>query len=55
MDQVIEGVISIIKGLEPKKRRSFFKRLVSSGVLTEDEQDILIIESRRGGPTRPIK
>lgn len=55
MDQVIEGVLTIIKGFDPRKRRIFFKKLVGSGLLTEDEQDILIIESRRGGPTRPIE
>ena len=55
MDQVIDGMLTIIQGLEPRKRREFFQELLNSGMLSRDEQDILVIESRRGGPTRPLE
>ena len=40
---------------EPAERRQFVRELLSSGVLTEDEEDALVIESRRGGPTRSLE
>jgi hypothetical protein len=55
MDQVIEGMLKIIQGLEPRKRRKFFRELLNSGMLSKDEQDILVIESRRDGPARPLE
>jgi hypothetical protein len=54
MTKVVEGVLTIVKGLKANERKQFLRGLVSSGVLTEDEQDVLVIESRRGGPTRPL-
>jgi len=55
MDQVIEGLVTIIRGLDNKKRRELFKNLASNGILTEDEQDIITIESRRGGAATPLE
>ncbi len=54
MTQVVEGIITIVQGLSRKSRREFVRRLVESGVLSEDEQDLLLIESRRRGRTRPL-
>ncbi len=54
MNQIIEGMLTIVSGLKKKERREFLTRLITSGVLSEDEQDILVIESRRGEPTRPL-
>lgn len=54
MNQIIDGVLTIIGGLKKKERREFLTRLFTSGILTEEEQDILVIESRRGEPTRPL-
>lgn len=54
MDQVIEGLVTIIRGLEPKKRHELFSTLLTDGILTKDDRDIIVIESRRGGPSRPI-
>jgi hypothetical protein len=55
MTQVIEGVLTIVKGLNRKARRQFLQRLLESGLLTEDEQDRLVIESRRRDPRRPLE
>jgi hypothetical protein len=54
MNQIVNGVLTIVSGLRQKERREFFARLVTSGILTQDEQDILVIESRRKAPTRPL-
>jgi len=54
MNQIVNGVPTIVSGLRQKERREFFARLVTSGILTQDEQDILVIESRRKAPTRPL-
>jgi hypothetical protein len=47
--------MTIVRGLAPRQRREFLKELLGSGLLTEDERDAAVIESRRGGPTRPLK
>jgi hypothetical protein len=54
MTTVVEGLLTIVKGLKPKERREFLSELLRGGILSEDEQDLLLIESRRGGPTRPF-
>lgn len=54
MTKVVEGVLTIVKGLKREERRQPADGLLSSGVLSEDKQDSLVIESRRGGPTRPL-
>lgn len=54
MNQIVDGVLSIVSGLRQKERREFLTRLIASGILTQDEQDILVIESRRKAPTRPL-
>jgi hypothetical protein len=47
--------MTIVRGLTAKDRRKFFEGLLGSGLLTEDQRDVAVIESRRGGPTRPMK
>jgi hypothetical protein len=54
MNQIVDGVLAIVSGLKQKERREFFSRLIASGVLTKDEKDILVIESRRKAPSRPL-
>jgi hypothetical protein len=54
MNQVVEGVLTIVRGLKKRERREFLTRLVRSEILTKDEQDILVIESRRKAPSRPL-
>jgi DNA-binding transcriptional regulator YhcF (GntR family) len=54
MNQVVEGVLTIVRGLKERERREFLTRLVRSEILTKDEQDILVIESRRKAPSRPL-
>ena len=53
--KVVEGILTIVDGLGSRQRREFFRALLRSGLLTEDEQDVLVIESRRGGSTRPLR
>ena len=55
MDRVIEGLFTVIRGLGPKKRQELFKKLFSEGMLSKDQQDIMVIESRRGEPSRPLE
>jgi len=52
MSKVVKGVLTIVQGFTRRDRTDFVKGLVSSGLLTKDEQDILVIESRRGDSTR---
>lgn len=52
--KIVEGVLTIVQGFKRHERSDFVRALVSSGMLSADEQDILVIESRRGGPTRPL-
>ncbi len=52
MTQVVDGIVTIVQGLSRTARREFIRRLVESGMLSEDEQDLLVIESRRRGRTR---
>jgi hypothetical protein len=54
MTRVVEGVLTIVKGLKRQERREFVDGLLSSGVLSEDEQDSLVINSRRRGSTRSL-
>jgi len=55
MTRVVDGLLTIFRGLARRQRREFLKELLGSGLLTEDERDVAVIESRRGGPTRPLK
>lgn len=55
MTKVVEGVLTIVRGLGPKDRQDLFRSLAKSGLFTEDDLDILLIESRRGGHTRPLE
>ena len=54
MNQIVDGVLTIVQGLKEKERREFLTRLIRSEILTKDEQDILVIESRRKAPSRPL-
>ena len=54
MTQVVRGVLSIIEGFSTRDRKDFVQGLVASGALTKDQQDIVVIESRRNGRTRPL-
>lgn len=54
MTRLVEGVLTIVRGLSRKNRRDLVRGLLDSGVLTEDDQDRLLIESRRRDQTRPL-
>jgi len=52
-DQMLEGLTQIIISLKPSERRKLWGRLLRSRALSEDEQDVLLIETRRPEPSRP--
>ena len=54
MTRLVQGVLTIVGGLNRKDRRELVRGLLDSGLLTEDEQDRLTIESRRRDRTRPL-
>jgi len=54
MNQIVDGVLTIVRGLKERERGEFLTRLIRSEILTKDEQDILAIESRRKTPSRPL-
>ncbi|MDO8632212.1 MAG: hypothetical protein Q7R41_17145 [Phycisphaerales bacterium] len=54
MTRLVQGVLTIVGGLNRKDRREFVRGLLDSGLLTEDEQDRLTIESRHRDRTRPL-
>ncbi len=54
MTRLVQGVLTIVGGLNRKDRRELVRGLLDSGLLNEDEQDRLTIESRRRDRTRPL-
>lgn len=52
MTQVVEGMVTIVKGLKPRDRTELVEALLASGALTSDQQDALLIARRRGGRRR---
>lgn len=55
MTRVVEGVLTIVEGLKARERAELLDALLASGVLTEDQQDALVIASRRRGRRRPLE
>jgi|KBSSwiStaDraftv2_1062776.scaffolds.fasta_scaffold5951325_1 hypothetical protein len=54
MTAIVKGVLTTIKRLKAGQRRELLDELLASKLLSKDQQDALVIESRRGGPTRPL-
>ena len=54
MTKLVKGVLSVVQSLSQKDRRQFLRGLLDSGLLSEDDQDRLVIESRRRDRTRPL-
>ena len=54
MTKLVEGVLTIVRGLNRKDRKDLVHGLLRSGVLTEEEQDRMVLESRRRDRTRPL-
>jgi len=54
MTKLAQGVLTIVHGLSRAQRKQFFRGLADSGLLTKDEQDRLVIESRRRDRTLPL-
>lgn len=55
MTKLVEGVLTIVHGLSPKDRKQLIRGMLDAGLLTEDEQDSLVIQSRRKDHTRPLE
>jgi hypothetical protein len=51
--QMLEGITQIILSLKPSERRKLWGHLIRTRALSEDEADILLIETRRAEPSRP--
>lgn len=54
MTQVVQGMITIVKGLNSRERNELIDALLDSGALSEDQQDAVVIAARRGGKRRPF-
>jgi len=54
MTKLVEGVLTIVRGLNRKDRKDLVQGLLSAGVLSEDDQDRIVLESRRKDRTRPL-
>lgn len=51
MNQIVDGLLAIVASLNAADRKEFVDRLISSGILKEDVEDVLVIASRRDEPT----
>jgi hypothetical protein len=54
MTKLVQGVLTIVNGLSAKDRKQLVRGMLDAGLLTEDEQDRIVIESRRRDRTRPL-
>jgi len=54
MTKLVEGVLTIVRGLKQKDRKDLVQGLLDAGVLSEDDQDRMVLESRRKDRTRPL-
>ncbi len=54
MTKLVQGVLSIVHGLSPRDRKQLVRGMLDAGLLSEDEQDRIVIESRRRDRTRPL-
>jgi hypothetical protein len=52
-EQMLEGLTKIILSLKPSERRKLWGKLVRTHALGEEEEDALLIETRRHEPCRP--
>jgi len=53
MTQAVQQIIHSIHQLSHHEIKELVDALVQNGVLTEDQEDIVIAESREGEPTMP--
>ena len=54
MTKLVQGVLTIVNGLSQKDRKQLVRGLLDAGLLSEDDQDRMVIESRRKDRTRPL-
>jgi hypothetical protein len=52
-DSLIEGLVQVILSLKPAQRRRLIDKLIDRHVLSEDDEDRMIIEMRKDEPTIP--
>jgi hypothetical protein len=55
MESRIDGILAMIKALTPCQRRALISRVLRAGILTDDEEDALLLEQRKGEPTTPAE
>jgi len=54
MTKLVQGVLTIVHGLSSRDRKQLVRGMLEAGLLSEDEQDRIVIESRRRDRTRPL-
>ena len=54
MNQVVEGVVSIVAGLKKKDKALFLEKLLADKEVAEDLYDVFLLRQRRFEPTRPF-
>jgi hypothetical protein len=52
-DGMVDGITVIIKALSPAQRRRLARRLIEEHVFSEDEEDVLLFETRKHESSRP--
>lgn len=52
---IVDGLTTVILSLKPRERRRLITRLVDSHVLSEDEEDRLLIEQRKDEISIPFR
>ena len=50
-EAMIEGLVQVISSLKKTERRKLINRLVESRVLSEDQEDRLLLEERKHEPS----
>ena len=51
----IRGVIARIREMGPRDRRSLVREIAQEGLLSEDMEDVVVSESRKGEPSMPAQ
>ena len=52
-DTIVEGLTQIIISLKPAQRRRLVNRLVETHALSEDDEDRMLVETRRNEASIP--
>ncbi len=55
MNERVNNVLEIVREMDDEERRELIRQLLDSNLISEDEEDALIIDSRRNDPTKPYR